>query len=92
MPPHSPYARKPGAFGLELARDLAHSHGQGDLATGLHAKTQRSAPDGHAELRAIQRAHAPHEVHVYFCGPHGLGVELRRRCAELKLSFREEQF
>ncbi len=80
------------AFGLELARELAHSHGHGDLATGLHAKTQMSAPDWRAELRAIQRAHAPHEVDVYFCGPHGLGVKLRRLCAELKLSFREEQF
>lgn len=79
------------AFGLALARERAHSHGQGDLATGLHAKTQLSAPTG-AELRAIQRAHAPHEVDVHFCGPHGLGVRLRRLCAELKLSFRDEQF
>jgi predicted ferric reductase/Ca2+-binding EF-hand superfamily protein len=80
------------AFGVEMARELAHAHGLGDVATGLRAKTRMSAPDWRAELKAIARAHAPHPVDVYFCGPHGLGVKLKRTCAELGMPFREEKF
>jgi len=80
------------ALGLEIAREVAHSRGLGDVATGLHVKTRMGDPDWRAELRTIAREHAPHDVDVYYCGPHGLGVKLRRVCAELGMPFREEKF
>jgi hypothetical protein len=36
--------------------------------------------------------HVPERVHVFFCGPPGLGRRLRPICEELGMPFREERF
>ncbi len=80
------------AAGLEVARELRHEKGQPDLVTGLQAKTHMGHPDWRRVLAAIQAKHAPERVHVFFCGPEGLGRKIRRVAAELDLPFREEKF
>ena len=80
------------AAALNLARQIAHEHGQPDLITGLKAKTHVGRPDWSAELQKIANSGAPDPVHVFFCGPPGLGRELRQVSEKLGLKFRQEHF
>lgn len=81
------------AAGLEVARELAlRDASLPDIVTGLRAKTHMGHPDWAQELRAIAEQHDPQPVHVFFCGPPGLGRKLRTICAELEMPFREERF
>jgi predicted ferric reductase/Ca2+-binding EF-hand superfamily protein len=80
------------AAGLEVARELSQGAGLPDVVTGLRAKTHMGQPDWRQELRAIKDEHDPERVHVFFCGPPGLGRRLRPICEELGMPFREERF
>ena len=80
------------AAGVEVARELLREHGHADLVTGLRAKTHMGHPHWEAELAAIQRARAPEPVHVFFCGPPGLGRTIRTLAARLGMPYREERF
>lgn len=80
------------AFGLELAREIAREEGRRDLVTGLRARTHMGHPDWDALLGAIAREHAPETVDVFFCGPPGLAVKVRRACARAGMTFRREVF
>ncbi len=80
------------AAGLEVARELSRHAGGADVVTGLRTKTHMGHPDWSRELEAIAEAHAPERVHVFFCGPPGLGRRLRPICEALGMPFREERF
>ena len=80
------------SLSLELARKLAMDAGHPDLVTGLRARTHLGAPDWHSLLGDIAKQHAPARVEVFFCGPAGLAATVRRECAQLGLTFRQEQF
>ncbi len=79
-------------LGLELAREVARDEGHGDIVTGLQTRTHLGAPDWSALLGGIARQHAPARVDVFFCGPPGLATTLRRVCATLGMTFRQERF
>ena len=80
------------AAGLEVAREVLRERGRADLVTGLATKTHMGHPDWEQELSAIQKTHAPEPVHVFFCGPEGLGRQIRRVSARLGMPFRDEKF
>ncbi|HWP06628.1 MAG TPA: ferric reductase-like transmembrane domain-containing protein [Polyangiaceae bacterium] len=76
---------------LNLAREIAHDLGDPDVFTGLGAITRMGAPDFRAELSAIA-ATSDGEIDVFFCGPPGLGRNVRSICSELGLTLHQEQF
>ena len=80
------------ALGLEIARELMKSAGRSDIITGLRTHTHFGPPDWDAMLQPIAKRHKSREIHVYFCGPPGLGRRLRPRCEKLGMIFREEKF
>lgn len=80
------------AAGLEVARELLREKGLPDLVTGLLTKTHMGHPDWESELAAIQRGHAPDPVHIYFCGPPGLGRTIETIANRLGMPYREEKF
>jgi len=69
-----------------------HQQGNPDLLTGLKSKTNMGRPDWHQELREIAEQHRPEQVEVFYCGPHGLGRQIRPICRALGLEFRQEDF
>lgn len=77
---------------LNLARELLHQQGDPDLLTGLKSKTNMGRPDWQQELSEIAEQHRPDPVEVFFCGPRGLGHQIRAVCRDLELPFREEDF
>ena len=79
------------AAGLEVARELLREKGHPDLVTGLLTKTHMGHPDWESELAAIQRG-APEPVHIYFCGPPGLGRTIASIAKRLGMPYREEKF
>jgi NADPH oxidase 5 len=79
------------AAGLEVARELLREKGDPDLVTGLLTKTHMGHPDWESELAAIQRG-APEPVHIYFCGPPGLGRTIAAIAKRLGMPYREEKF
>ena len=80
------------ALALNLARSLSYDMGKPDLVTGLRTETRLAAPNFEQELREIAERHAPDPVEIFFCGPPSLGRKLKKICARLGLSFREEGF
>ena len=79
------------SLGLELAREVSRDAGHGDIVTGLQTRTHLGAPDWSALLGDIAKQHAPARVDVFFCGPPGLAATLRRVCAKLGMTFRQER-
>lgn len=77
---------------LNLARELLHQQGDPDLLTGLKSKTNMGRPDWQQELSEIAEQHRPEAVEVFFCGPRGLGRQIRAVCRDLELGFRQEDF
>jgi len=77
---------------LNLARELLHQQGDPDLLTGLKSKTNMGRPDWQQELSEIAEQHRPEPVEVFFCGPRGLGHQIRAVCRDLELPFRQEDF
>lgn len=77
---------------LNLARELLHQQGNPDLLTGLKSKTNMGRPDWGEELARIADQHAPDSVEVFFCGPPGLGRQLKQVCRDLGLRFHAEDF
>jgi len=77
---------------LNLARELLHQQGDPDLLTGLKSKTNMGRPDWRDELSEIAEQHRPEPVEVFFCGPRGLGQQIRAVCRDLELPFRQEDF
>jgi predicted ferric reductase/Ca2+-binding EF-hand superfamily protein len=80
------------AMGLEIARDAMWSSGRSDIITGLRTQTHVGPPDWDTFLSAIAKAHAPEQVHVFYCGPPDLGAKLRPVCEGHGMTFREERF
>jgi predicted ferric reductase/Ca2+-binding EF-hand superfamily protein len=80
------------AVGLEIARELMKSAGRSDIITGLKTHTHLGPPDWQALLGPIVQRHHSRKIHVYFCGPPGLGNILKPICTELGMIFREEKF
>jgi predicted ferric reductase/Ca2+-binding EF-hand superfamily protein len=80
------------AMGLEIARDAMRASGRSDIITGLRTHTHVGPPDWDGLLSAIVKAHAPEQVHVFYCGPPDLGAKLRPVCEGHGMSFREERF
>jgi predicted ferric reductase len=80
------------ALGLEIARELMKSAGRSDIITGLRTHTHFGPPDWNAMLQPIVRRHESRQIHVYFCGPLGLGRKLRPICETMGMIFREEKF
>jgi predicted ferric reductase/Ca2+-binding EF-hand superfamily protein len=80
------------AAALELARQASHAAGDADVFTGLRAKTNVGRPDWGKVLRTVSEQHAPAKVDVFFCGPPGLGVTIRREASRLGMRFRDEKF
>jgi predicted ferric reductase len=80
------------ALGLEIARELMKSSGRSDIITGLRTHTHFGPPDWEAMLRPIVKRHESRQIHVYFCGPPGLGRKLRSTCEGMGMIFREEKF
>lgn len=77
---------------LNLARELLHQQGNPDLLTGLRSKTNMGRPDWQHELSEIAEQHRPEPVEVFYCGPPGLGRQIRPICRGLGLEFRQEDF
>jgi hypothetical protein len=77
---------------LELAREVTHAAGDRDVFTGLRSKTHVGRPEWGPILGAIAAQHAGQKVHVFFCGPPGLGKTIRREAARLGMPFRDEKF
>lgn len=73
-----------------LSRRIARIAGR--PASTLRFRLRSGRPNWAKELGAIARQCDPEPVDVYFCGPPGLGRQLRRTCAELGLPFRQERF
>jgi predicted ferric reductase/Ca2+-binding EF-hand superfamily protein len=80
------------ALGLEIARELMKSSGRSDIITGLRTHTHFGPPDWQAMLQPIVQRHESRQIHVYFCGPLGLGRKLRPICEAMGMVFREEKF
>jgi NADPH oxidase 5 len=80
------------ALGLEIAREQMKSAGRSDIITGLRTHTHLGPPDWEAMLRPIVKRHESRQIHVYFCGPPGLGRRLRPICEAMGMIFREEKF
>lgn len=77
---------------LEIARELLKEEGRRDLVTGLYAKTHMGHPDWRIVLTAIAEQHAPEPVEVFYCGPAGLGKQLRAHCSHIGMRFHQEKF
>lgn len=75
---------------VALSRRIARISGR--RATSLRLRVRVGRPDWARELSDIATACEPEPVDVYFCGPPGLGRAIRRTCADLGVSFRQERF
>jgi ferredoxin-NADP reductase len=73
---------------LEIARELQRQ----DSARGLVARTHLGHPDWRIVLTAIADQRAPEPVEVFFCGPPGLGAQLRGHAARIGMRFHEVKF
>ncbi|WP_161599260.1 EF-hand domain-containing protein [Reinekea blandensis] len=66
-------------------------HGQ-DPITGLRATTEAGRPDWARIFSELRLKHPDTTIHVYFCGPKGLGKSIRQHAKLQGLCFHEETF
>jgi predicted ferric reductase len=77
---------------LFIAMDMLHEKTKVDLITGLHSQTHTGRPDWPAIFDQIVKEDGDHPSTVFFCGPPGLGRELKTACTRRGLGFRQEVF
>lgn len=84
--------RGASTLALELARSAAHDEGRRDVVTDLFTLTHFGAPQWESVLREVIAQHPRGSVSLFFCGPAGLGVRVRKACRALGIPFHEERF
>ncbi|MCC6806634.1 MAG: ferric reductase-like transmembrane domain-containing protein [Deltaproteobacteria bacterium] len=78
---------------LFIAMDMLHEATKVDLITGLESKTKTGRPDWPAIFQRIaEEDKGKPPATVFFCGPAGLGRELKALCRHHGLRFRQEAF
>lgn len=77
---------------LDLAIDLLGADGRSDLVTGLRSKTRFGYPDWEEVFGEMSQRYRKNRVDVYFCGPPGLGAEIKHVSHRAGFRFRREIF
>lgn len=77
---------------LFIAMDMLHAKTNVDLITGLHSQTHTGRPDWSAIFDRIVSEDGAERSTVFFCGPPGLGRDLKTICGRRGLDFRQEVF
>ncbi|KAK3094338.1 hypothetical protein FSP39_000462 [Pinctada imbricata] len=77
--------------GLQVALDLLHQKEKKCLITGLKTRTKAGRPNWH-ELFTKKAEENKGKIHVFFCGPDGMGKTIKENCRNFKFEFSKEKF
>jgi predicted ferric reductase len=77
---------------IDVAQHVMRAKREGDIITGLRARTSMGTPDFDRLLESFYRHPGLPRPRVFFCGPAPLGRIVARSCRRLKLTFRSERF
>lgn len=77
---------------MQIAFDAYWKRLRKDPITDLHARTNAGRPNWDEIFRCVAAQHSGERVDIYFCGPQGLGVAVRKMAFKHGLFYHEEKF
>lgn len=77
---------------MQIAFDAYWKRLHKDPITDLHARTNAGRPNWDGIFRDIAKQYPEERVDIYFCGPQGLGVAVRKMAFKHGLFYHEEKF
>jgi len=77
---------------MQFAFDAYWKRFQKDPITDLHARTLAGRPNWDVIFSRIAKEYERQRVDIYFCGPRGLGANVRKMAFKHGLIFHEEKF